>query len=455
MPIPARRLPASFPAPSIPWRVIASVGLLAALAAPPSRAASLSLEVELADTSIAYLDESAQAALWPRVWGQSDVVAYYLPTEDIEGETQRTRPRLKLFTCWVGTTCIPDPRFEMETSPILRKERVRGQVVQDAAGQPLKLRFELPETPAPHYRFSHAELQASADALWREPMFQAWTSGLPSEGRRRFSQERKRPLSIALAFADKDAPGYQLVDLGVRTPGQLDHYGDPLAMTMVRATLNSPDGGARRLSWPGRLSLDLSQRLQARPDIEKTGRLPADIKHRQFPLRLSSFHAKERISTVAMPESRPRWHGLKHYNAPKGVLIMLMQSGPIAQVELQAEAGVDRAIEGRVPVKTETWMFFDGKLMRYRGQLHYANSADHMPATEWRMDWTAAERLDASAANVSPSSLVKQAPACRWQACRDNLAEAQAQLAASNEQLQAEGERYLRFALEAPPGNTP
>ncbi|MDF3836232.1 hypothetical protein P3W85_25245 [Cupriavidus basilensis] len=402
----------------------------------------------MADTSIAYLDESTQTTLWPQIWNHADLVAYYLPTEGIEGEAQKTRPRLQLFTCWVGTTCIPAPRFEMESSLIVHKVTAKAQVLQGAAGQPLKLRFELPEAPAPHYYFSHSELRAPANALWRVPMFAGWDRELSSDGRRRFAWQRKQPLSIALVLAEKDTVGYQLVDLGVRTPGQLDHYGDPLAATTMRASLSGPDGRVRQLSWPGQLSQELSQRLLASPDLARTGRIPADLKRNQFPERLSSFHAKERISTVVMPNSTPRWHGLKHYNAPEGVLLVLMQSGPIAQVELMAEAGTERAIEGNVPVKRETWMFFNGKPMRYRGQMQYGNNADHMPDTKWRVDWVDGVRLDAMAANVSPSFLVKRVPDCRWQGCRDNLAEAKAQLAASDAQLQSEGERYLRLARE-------
>ncbi|AZD30230.1 hypothetical protein C4K23_3483 [Pseudomonas chlororaphis] len=116
-------------------------------------------------------------------------------------------------------------------------------------------------------------------------------------------------------------------------------------------------------------------------------------------------------------------------------------------MELEAEAGAERAIEGHVPVKRETWLFFAGKLMRYRGQLHY-NSEPPLPGTEWRMDWSNGERLEASAANVLSRSLSKQVPDCRWDGCRKNLAEARAQLAASDAQLQSEGERYLQLAQD-------
>ncbi|MGE7958291.1 hypothetical protein ACQKQA_17200 [Pseudomonas sp. NPDC089530] len=427
-------------------RAIATAIWLVASAVAPLQAASLSLEVELADTSVAYLDESTQARLWPQVWTGAEVVAYYLPSVGIEGETQKTRPSLQLFTCMVGTACVLAPRFEMDSSLVMRTVTARAQVSQGSAGQPLKLRFELPETPAAHYSLSHAELRAPADALWRTPLFANWSRDLSWEGRRFFSRQRKQPLSIALVFSTQDAPGYQMVDLGVRTPEGDSHPGDPMAVTTLRANLRAPDGSVRQMEWPGHLSQYLSQRLEAAPEWARTGRVPADVKLNQFPLRLTSSRAKQRISTVVMSDSSPRWYGLKHYNAPKGVLLVLMQSGPLAQVELTAEAGAERAIEGRVPVKTETWLFFSGKLMRYRGQLHYGNGAEHLPGTEWRADWGNGERLEASAANVSPSLLIKQVPDCRWDGCRKNLAEAQAQLAASDAQLQSEGERYLQLA---------
>ncbi|AUG41586.1 hypothetical protein CXP47_17370 [Pseudomonas chlororaphis] len=429
-------------------RAIATAALLVASSVAPLQAASLSLEVELADSSIAYLDESTQARLWPQVWTGAELVAYYFPSIGSKGNTHKTRPSLQLFTCMVGTVCVPAPRFEMESLPVRRQVTVRAQVLQGSAGQPLKLRFELPETPAEHYSFSHAELRAPADVLWREPLFTSWARDLSWEARRGFSKRRKQPLSIALVFPKQDVPGYQMVDLAVRTPGGDSHPGDPMAVTTLRANLKAPDGSVRQMAWPGHLSLDLQERLEASPDWARTGRVPATVKLNQFPWRLSSYSAKERISTVVMPDSTPRWYGLKHYNAPKGVLLHLTQSGPLAQVELLAEAGAERTIEGQVPVKRETWLFFAGKLMRYRGQLHYGNGAEHLPDTEWRMDWSNGERLEASAANVSPSSLIKQVPDCRWDGCRKNLAEARAQLAASDAQLQSEGERYLQLARE-------
>ncbi|MEW7854691.1 hypothetical protein AB2M95_02160 [Pseudomonas chlororaphis] len=426
-------------------RAIATAALLVASSVAPLQAASLSLEVELADSSIAYLDESTQARLWPQVWTGAELVAYYFPSIGSKGKTQKTRPSLQLFTCMVGTVCVPAPRFEMESLPVRRQVTVRAQVLQGSAGQPLKLRFELPETPAEHYSFSHAELRAPAEALWREPLFTNWARDFSWEARRGFSKRRKQPLSIALVFPKQDVPGYQMVDLAVRTPGGDSHPGDPMAVTTLRANLKAPDGSVRQMAWPGHLSLDLQERLEASPDWARTGRVPAAVKLNQFPRRLYSYSAKERISTVVMPDSTPRWYGLKHYNAPKGVLLHLTQSGPLAQVELLAEAGAERAIEGHVPVKRETWLFFAGKLMRYRGQLHY-NNEPPLPGTEWRMDWSNGERLEASAANVSSNSLSKQLPDCRWDGCRKNLAEAQAQLAASDVQLQSEGERYLRLA---------
>ncbi|MGN7743715.1 hypothetical protein ACTJKT_27525 [Pseudomonas sp. 22526] len=428
-------------------RAIATAALLVASSVAPLQAASLSLEVELADSSIAYLDESTQARLWPQVWTGAELVAYYFPSIGSKGKTHKTRPSLQPFTCMVGTVCIPVPRFEMESSPIRRQVTVRAQVLQGSAGQPLKLRFELPETPAEYYSFSHAELRAPADALWREPLFTNWARDLSWETRRGFSKRRKQPLSIALVFPKQDMPGYQMVDLAVRTPGGDSHPGDPMAVTTLRANLKAPDGSVRQLAWPGHLSLDLQERLEASPDWVRTGRVPAAVKLNQFPRRLSSYSAKERISIVVMPDSTPRWYGLKHYNAPKGVWLKLTQSGPLAQVELEAEAGAERAIEGQVPVKRETWLFFAGKLMRYRGQLHY-NNEPPLPGTEWRMDWSNGERLEASAANVLSRSLSKQVPDCRWDGCQKNLAEARAQLAASDTQLQSEGERYLQLARE-------
>lgn len=174
-------------------RAIATAALLVASSVVPLQAASLSLEVELADSSIAYLDESTQARLWPQVWTGAELVAYYFPSIGSKGKTQKTRPSLQLFTCMVGTVCVPAPRFEMESLPVRRQVTVRAQVLQGSAGQPLKLRFELPETPAEHYSFSHAELRAPAEALWREPLFTNWARDLSWEARRGSPSDASNP----------------------------------------------------------------------------------------------------------------------------------------------------------------------------------------------------------------------------------------------------------------------
>lgn len=426
-------------------RTVATAAVLAATVTP-LHAASLFLEVEVGDTAIAYLDQDTQTPLWPQIWTQAQLIAYYVPTQNIEGETQKTTSRLKLMSCMEGVTCIPDPHIEKETSQVEREVKASPQVLQGVAGRPVKLRYELPEAPAPHYRFSHAEMRAPAYALWHQPLFDGWNRDLPPAGQRSFAQRRKQPLLIPLVLAQQPTPDFQLVDLGLNTPGQLMHQGHPLAMTTVRASLIGPDGKARQMVPPDAANPTISQKLVVSPEVAKDGQLPPNIKDALIPHVLSSMHAKERLSKIPMPEATPRWHGLKHYNFPEGTWVKLTQSGPLAQVELEANAGPERAIDGRVPVKHETWIFFHDKPVHYRGQLHYGNNADHMPAASWQVNWDGERRLNATAGTESPSSLIKQAPQCRWQACRDNLAEARGQIAATDAQLQAEGERYLKLA---------
>ncbi len=426
-------------------RTVATAAVLAATATP-LHAASLFLEVEVGDTAIAYLDQDTQTPLWPQIWTQAQLIAYYVPTQNIEGETQKTTSRLKLMSCMEGVTCIPDPHIEKETLQVEREVKASPQVLQGVAGRPVKLRYELPEAPAPHYRFSHAEMRAPAYALWHQPLFDGWNRDLPPAGQRSFAQRRKQPLLIPLVLAKQPTPGFQLVDLGLNTPGQLMHQGHPLAMTTVRASLIGPDGKARQMVPLDAANPTISQKLVVSPEVAKDGQLPPNIKGALIPHVLSSMHAKERLSKIPMPEATPRWHGLKHYNFPEGTWVKLTQSGPLAQVELEANAGPERAIDGRVPVKRETWIFFHDKPVHYRGQLHYGNNADHMPAASWQVNWDGERRLNATAGTESPSSLIKQAPQCRWQACRDNLAEARSQIAATDAQLQAEGERYLKLA---------
>ena len=426
-------------------RTVATAAVLAATATP-LHAASLFLDVELGDTAIAYLDQETQARLWPQIWTQAQLIAYYVPTQNIEGETQTTSSRLKLTSCLEGVACIPDPHIETETSQVEREVKASPQVLQGVAGRHLKLRYEFPEVPAPHYRFSHAEMRGPADVLWHQPLFDSWNRDLPPSGQRSFGQRRTRPLLIPLVLAKQPTPGFQLVDLDLNTPGQLMHQGHPLAMTTVRASLTGPDGKARQMVPLDMANPAISQKLFVPPEVTQDGQIPFNMRGALMPHVLSSMHAKERLSKIPMPESTPRWHGLKHYNFPEGTWVKLTESGPLAQVELEANAGPERAIDSRVPVKRETWMFFQDKLVHYRGQLHYGNNADQMPTASWQVNWDNEIRLHATAGTASPSSLTKRVPECRWQACRDNLAEARGQMAASDAQLQAEGERYLKLA---------
>ncbi|MCI3947750.1 hypothetical protein K0038_04856 [Pseudomonas syringae] len=421
-----------------------TVAALFASAVTPLHAEPLHLDLEFADSSMAYLDEATQNALWPEVWSKAELTAYYLPAEKIEGETQETRSHLKLFSCMVGVACIPNPHFETKTSVLEREVTVRGQVVQSAAGQPLKLRFELPEEPAPHYRFDRAEVQAPAQVLWRDPLFKQWKKDMTSSSQRLFAKYREQPLSFWLAPSKRDTPAYQLVDLGVPTPGSLMDRGDPVAVTTVRASLSGTQGN-RVLEWPGQLAKNMTKRLQASTEFAEYGRLPSSVSDNQVPWGLSIMYGEHRTGPIAVPASLPRWYGLKHYNFPEGTLFMLSRNGPLVQIELSAETDVARAIEDEVPVKSDTWTFFNGQLMHYHGEIRYFHGPSDVPATQWRVDWKRnGERLYTHAINVNPSD--EKELECHHQGCQDNMAEALAQLAATDAQLVAEGKRYLVLA---------
>ncbi|QEI06916.1 hypothetical protein FXN63_14535 [Pigmentiphaga aceris] len=417
-------------------RTVATATVLAATATP-LHAASLFVDVEIGDTAIAYVDQATQTRLWPQIWSQAQLIAYYVPTQTIEGQKQRTTPPLNLRNCQDGALCAPDSLNA--NSPMEREVKATAQVVQNKAGRPVKLRFELPKSPAPHYRFSHARLQASADTLWNQPLFVSWHQDLPPAGQRSFAQQRIKPLVIPLVLAKQPTQDFQLADLNLVTPGQLTHNGRPLAMATVRASLNEPNGSTRQIVPTDAANPAISQKLFVPPEIAKDGDLHFDVRGRQIPRMLSPIHAEEHISKIAMPENAPRWHDLKHRNFPEGTWVKLTQSGPLAQLELEANAGPERAIDGRLPVKRETWIFFQDKPVHYRGQLHYENNVDDLPGVSWQVNWDHERRLNAETKTTS-------IPACRWQACQDNLAEAKGQMQAPDAKLHAEGLRYLTLA---------
>ncbi len=412
-------------------------------AAPPRDAGQqMVLELEIADAFHVYM-EGNQAKAWNDVLKGAQAVAYYLPDERIEGETLRTRRRLHLFECMDGTACLPSPHIEKQVAAIDRRVIAPARVGPQAPGGPLTLRFELPVSPAKNYYFSSVEVQVPAGELWRREPFASWGKSLPKRGRELYAKQRNEPLRISMQDAGQGSYDYALADLKGFTPGQLRESSSEV-IGSLRARLLLPDGSERIQAFA--VGRQFSDWTKENPGALESGKIPEGVKAMQMPLRLQSSYVSTRYSVIAMPEIASRWHGLHHHNFPAGVRVSLAKSGPLSQLDIVAEAGNHRKIDGRAAVKSERWFFYNDKLTSYHGQIHYGNNADDKPATQWYISWHDGRRLDASAEQVSAGIQGRSVPHCQNQGCHDNLAEARGQLARSDEYLQREASLYLNLA---------
>ena len=411
--------------------------------------AGLSLDIEIGDAFHPYLSRAEQADLWPEVWRDSTVIVHYRPTRLIEGKTKKTTRRFQIFGSLIGVGPTLDPGIKKDVKTF--EKHVELSLTASTKDGITTLHCDIPEQADPLYTISDFELFSSTKPFSRLKKLQD------------FGPQTDKKLSFDL-FLSKTS-GFRLKSGIIPLPGDYDHDGGAIT---VRARLKDKQSGEEQALCPS----------NAKDMEDALGNIPDSVKSLLLPDQVPSIMAGSDYSVrnIVMPENTPRWHGLSRPDngggPPKpGTRLELRKRGSFSTLTLESLGGNDRVISGIIPVKTETWYFLDGRLVRYKGQMRYfpaeycadglcdklsfheiANRASSISPTSWYLDFIDGRHTN-TLFNEKPWTMENGKfvnPDCQSDGCRRNDAEALAQIRKSHATLEAESKSYLDLFAAKP-----
>jgi hypothetical protein len=410
--------------------------------------AGFSLDIDIGDAFIPYLSQAEQADLWSEAWRDSTLIVHYQPTRLIEGKTQKTKRRFQIFGSLVGVAPTIDPGIKKSVE--ILKKRVELPLTASTKDGLTTLHCDIPEQADPLYAISDFEVFASTKPLSRLKKLQDF--GPLSDKQIRFDLF----LSETTAFRLKS----DIIPL----PGGYNLGG---AIT-VRARLKDRQSGKEQALSPS----------NSKDTEDASGKISDSVKSSLLPAQVSSGmdDSEYSVRNIVMPKSTPRWYGLVTPDSgggtPKhGTRIEFRKRGTFSTLKLESLGGNDRAISGIIPVKTETWYFLDGRLVRYTGMMRYfpaeycvdglcdklsfheiAARAGSISPTSWHLDFIDGRRtnglFDEKPWTTEDGKFVNSD--CQSDGCQRNAAEALAQIRKSHAVLEAEGKSYLDLFAARP-----
>lgn len=407
-----------------------------------------SLDIDIGDAFHPYLSQTEQADLWPEIWRNSTLVVHYRPTRLIEGKTQKTTRRFQIFGSLIGVGPTIDPGIKKTVKTF--EKHLELPLTASTKDGLTTLHCDIPEQADPLYAISNFEIVSSAKAFSRVKKLQEYGT----------LTDEKVQFDLFLS----EATGFRLRREIVPLPGDYNPGG---AIT-IRARLKDKQSGDEQALSPS----------NTKETEDASGRIPDSVKSSLLPAQVSSIMAgsEHSIRNVVMPKNAPRWHGLLSPDngggPPKpGTRLELQRRGGFSTLTLESLGGNDRVISGIVPVKTETWYFLDGRLVRHTGLMRYfpaeycanglcdklsfheiATLAGSISPTSWRQDFIDG-RCTNTLLNDKPWSAENGKfanPDCQSDGCRRNDAEALAQIRKSHAMLEAESKSYLDLFMAKP-----
>lgn len=407
-----------------------------------------SLNIEIGEAFHPYLTQTEQADLWPEAWRDSTLIVRYRPTRLIEGKTQKTTQRFQIFGSLVGVGPTIDPGIKKTVKTF--EKHIELPLTASTKNGLTTLHCDIPEQADPLYAISDFEIVSSVKPFSRVKKLQDF--GPLSDEKFRFD--------LFLS----ETGGFRLKSGIIPLPGDYNRGG---AMT-VRARLKDKQSGEEQALSPS----------NAKDTEDTTGKIPDSVKSSLLPAEVPSTMSGSDYSVrnIVMPKNTPRWHGLftpdNAGGAPKpGTRLELRKRGSFSTLRLESLGGNDRVISGIMPVKTETWYFLDGRLVRYTGLVRYfpaeycadglcdklsfheiAARAGSISPTSWHLDFIDGRRiktlLDERPWSTENGKFVN--PDCQSDGCQRNDAEALAQIRKSHALLEAEGKSYLDLFAAKP-----
>ncbi|SJZ88151.1 hypothetical protein SAMN02745119_01890 [Trichlorobacter thiogenes] len=410
--------------------------------------AGLSLDIEIGDAFHPYLSRAEQANIWPDTWRDSTIIVHYQPTRLVEGKTKKTTRRFQIFGSLIGVGPTLDPGIKKDVKIV--KKHIELPLTASTKDGITTLHCDIPEQADPLYTISNFELFSSTKPFSRLKKLQNF--GPLTDEKLRFD-----------LFLSK-TKGFKLKTGIIPLPGDYDQGG---AIT-VRASLKNKQSGEEQALSPS----------NAKDMEDALGKIPDSLKSSLLPDKVPSLMAGSDYSVrnIVMPQNTPRWHGLFRPDTgggpPKlGTRLEHRKRGSFSTLTLESLGGNDRVISGIIPVKTETWYFLDGRLVRYKGEIRYfpaeycadglcdklsfheiANRAGSISPTSWYLDFIDGRHtttlFNEKTWTTENGKFVN--PDCQSDGCRRNDAEALDQIKKSYALLEAESRSYLDLFAAKP-----
>ncbi|WP_203536931.1 hypothetical protein [Jeongeupia naejangsanensis] len=404
--------------------------------------------LEIADFSYPFMSDAEQATLLSGLLKEVTIRADYVPNTIIEGKTQKTRRKFRLFSGLGGIGPIPDPHIETKIEKFEKHLETKAHWRRDSATGHYLLSFSLPARQGDLFPLSLLTLSIPNQSFWSQKSIAA----LPLK--RDYGDVR-----LALTPSLEQKVGiFQLSELPLPMPandvsrtGVVSIKGswqqNGLTHWLRPQMLFDQDSISRILHEDGIMLGDPEQTLI------KAGKIPGLIAALQFPTWFSMNPNTQNSRILAMPTTTPRWHGL-HYMG-RGTQLQFAEAGGFQFLQLDAEGPIEPGTR-RGPSKTEHWIGFQGKLVSYRGEYNYFDDKSTLPDLNWAILFLDGRRVGSGRILTSQRNKAGEYAKlndCPQPECQRNVAEAESQIAKRDTELQKEFEHYLYLYKQASPVN--
>ncbi|KVC84439.1 hypothetical protein [Burkholderia ubonensis] len=332
------------------------------------------ITIALTDLYMPFLTPAENADLRSRLPDHVEVVAHYV----------RTTTRYRLFSCSPGLGCLPEPQWHQQVDDeILRlPAKVTPRAGADAART---ISFDLPHRLDGGYSIAWFLVDLSLDALTRQPGYRTLVTKTDTPDYKPLDPIAPS-LEYGVSFEDHDlgaAPRYAQDCLDALLPVNVPEIAIPIVTAL---TTSSPrmSLSVRNMRCPlsdigSDFHTTAGVRIGAAPGRLPPGRIAAA----QVKLDLDGTHGVTRLyGSIRPTPAMTRWYRRNE----AGIDASLIEFGPYRRLELRTRFDNAYPVKQTLPIRTETWTFFDDALVGYGADIdYYIDTADR--SVLFRMQW--------------------------------------------------------------------
>lgn len=344
------------------------------------------------------------------------------------GTYKHTTHSFKWFTCMSGVACIPDPGI-VENSTELR----RTFPVKTEPGKPRILNVELPQSLDGDYLLAGIYISLSPDVFYSQPSYREIVQKILPKKQELSINSTPPSFEYLVNFAKSrtsDARSEYQDCLFFSTPYGFPEISIPI---VTQVDINSKQVRLVR-KMPGICPLINSNSIHTPMAIP--GHLPfSRIAAAQTRIDFSTADGSTHIfGKLPVTEKMTRWYMRNN----EGVFASLNELGPFQEFSIRLRGDTEHPANGILPIRTESWIFFKKKLVKYSSDILYIGAT-------YKKNSIATENIYFyNSEQVWAETKIEQ---CEEQGCRNALTEIRSEMSKPYEVLQAEVQSYMQLGL--------